>query len=168
MRKKFNVIVTTILVALMLFPYGVNPVESFEAEIMPPPTVAVIVEEVVPVSKPPTIPKEDIDLIALVVMAEAENQCEEGKRLVIDTILNRVDSGRFADTIYNVVYQKSQFTSMWNGRIGRCFVKDDIRQLVLEELVSRYSYDVVFFNTGGYSKYGSPLYKVGDHYFSSL
>ena len=36
------------------------------------------------------LPLEDIELIAIVTMAEAEGECEEGKRLVIDTILNRV------------------------------------------------------------------------------
>ena len=41
------------------------------------------------------LPREDIELIALVTMAEAEGECEEGKRLVIDTILNRVDSVYF-------------------------------------------------------------------------
>ena len=41
------------------------------------------------------LPQEDIELIALVTMAEAEGECKEGKRLVIDTILNRVDSVYF-------------------------------------------------------------------------
>lgn len=34
------------------------------------------------------LPYEDISLIALITMAEAEGECEEGKRLVIDTILS--------------------------------------------------------------------------------
>ena len=34
--------------------------------------------------------EEDIELIALVTMAEAEGEPEEGKRLVIDTILNSI------------------------------------------------------------------------------
>ena len=59
--------------------------------------------------------KEDVELIALVTMAEAEGECEEGKRLVIDTILNRVDSEHFPDTVYDVIYQPNQFSSMWNG-----------------------------------------------------
>ena len=45
------------------------------------------------------LPREDIELIALVTMAEAEGECEEGKRLVIDTILNRVDSVYFPDRL---------------------------------------------------------------------
>lgn len=113
------------------------------------------------------ISNEDIDLIALVTMAEAEGECEEGKRLVIDTILNRMDSDHFPDTIYDVVYQKNQFTSMWNGRINRCYVMEDIRKLVIDELRCRTNYDVIFFRTKHYSEYGSPLFKVEHHYFSS-
>lgn len=45
------------------------------------------------------ISNDDIELVALVTMAEAEGECEEGKRLVIDTILNRVDSASFPNTV---------------------------------------------------------------------
>lgn len=110
---------------------------------------------------------EDIALIALVTMAEAEGESEEGKRLVIDTILNRMDSEYFPDTAYDVIYQKSQFSSMWNGRVERCEVRDDICQLVREELKSRTNYDVMFFTAGDYGKYGVPMFQVGNHYFSS-
>lgn len=112
------------------------------------------------------ISNEDIELIALVTMAEAEGECEEGKRLVIDTILNRVDSKPFPNTIYDVVYQPKHFSSMWNGRIDRCKVREDICQLVREELESRTNYDVMFFTAGHYSKYGVPLFQVENHYFS--
>lgn len=50
--------------------------------------------------------QEEIELIALVTMAEAEGECEYGQRLVIDTILNRVDDPHFPDTVHEVVYQK--------------------------------------------------------------
>lgn len=110
---------------------------------------------------------EDISLIALVTMAEAEGECEEGKRLVIDTILNRVDSEHFPDNVYDVIYQRDQFSSIWNGRIDRCEVEDDICQLVREELKSRTNTDVIFFTAGEYSKYGVPMFQVENHYFSS-
>ena len=115
----------------------------------------------------PEYSKEDIELLALVTMAEAEGESEEGKRLVIDTVLNRVDHGRFPDTISDVIYQKGQFSSMWNGRSNRCYVSDDIYKLVEEELESRTNTDVIFFHAGRYSDYGSPLFQVGNHYFSS-
>lgn len=110
---------------------------------------------------------EEIDLIALVTMAEAEGECEEGKRLVIDTILNRVDDYRFPDTVYDVIYQKNAFEPMWNGRIDRCYVMDEIVDLVKEEMVSRTNYDCVYFCAGDYSIYGTPLFKVDHHYFSA-
>lgn len=115
----------------------------------------------------PDISDEDIDLIALVTMAEAEAEVEEGKRMVIDTILNRYDSEHFPDTIRGIVYQPNQFTSMWNGRTNRCHVREDIRNLVIEELINRSNSDVIFFRTTRYSDYGSPMFKVGNHYFSS-
>ena len=81
-----------------------------------------------------SLTEEEIELIALVTMAEAEGECEEGKRLVIDTILNRVDHNRFPNTVSEVIYQKSQFTSIWNGRVDKCYVDDDIYNLVVEQL----------------------------------
>ena len=114
------------------------------------------------------ISEEDIELIALVTMAEAEGECEEGQRLVIDTILNRVDTNYLgADTVSEVVYQSGQFSSMWNGRVDRCYVKEDICDLVREEAQSRTNYDVIFFTAGDYGKYGTPMFSVGNHYFCS-
>lgn len=114
-----------------------------------------------------TLSAEEVNLIALVTMAEAEGECEEGKRLVIDTILNRVDSEHFPNTIYEVIYQPSQFSSMWNGRVDRCEVREDICQLVREEAKVRTNYEVMFFTAGNYGKYGTPMFQVENHYFSS-
>lgn len=129
---------------------------------------------IVTTTEPTTLPEpeypisnEEIELIALVTMAEAEGESELGKRLVIDTILNRVDSSRFPDTIEGVIYQPNQFEAMWNGRVDRCYVRDDICELVKEELESRTNEDVVFFQMYDYSPYGNPLFQEGCHYFSS-
>lgn len=128
-------------------------------------TVEVV--EVVEVVPETVLSEEEIELLALVTMAEAEGEPELGQRLVIDTVLNRMDSPYFPDTIYDVIYQKNQFSSMWNGRVERCYVRDDIVQLIREELVSRTNTEVVFFRTQHYSAYGVPLFQVGHHYFSS-
>lgn len=111
--------------------------------------------------------QEEIDLIALVTMGEAEGETELGKRLVIDTILNRIDHPSFPNTVYDVVYQPNQFSVMWNSRIDRCYVMPEIVELVKEELLERTNYDCVFFMAGGYSKYGEPLFQECCHYFSS-
>lgn len=142
-------------------------VEVEEIEIIPrivfEPVVEVVSEE-----PEPKMSREDVELIALLTMAEAEGECEEGKRLVIDTVLNRVDSEEFPNTVKAVIYQKNQFTSMWNGRVDRCYVMEEICQLVEEELESRTNSDVVFFHAGKYGKYGTPLFSVENHYFSGI
>ena len=125
----------------------------------------------VPEQKPaPETPlsKSEIDLIALVTMGEAEGESEEGKRLVIDTILNRVDNEQWPDTVTEVIYQPNQFEVMWNGRLDRCYVIEDIRQLVIEESINRTNSEVVYFRTKRYSSFGTPLFQVGNHYFSGV
>lgn len=113
------------------------------------------------------ISDDELELLALVTMAEAEDESELGKRLVIDTVLNRVDSSHFPNTITDVIYQKHQFTSMWNGRYKKTYVDDYVRNLVLEELKNRTNSDVIFFRMDRYSDYGTPLFKEDGHYFSA-
>ena len=185
MRKLIKVIAVPVLCCIILLFFMVD-FHSHGEEVSAPrapdvqktePAIAVWQEEkeVVPIAIEETeelteiieeMSKEDVELIALVTMAEAEGECEEGKRLVIDTILNRVDSEHFPDTVYEVIYQPNQFSSMWNGRVDRCEVRKDICGLVYEELESRTNYDVVFFTAGEYSAYGVPMFQVGNHYFS--
>ena len=128
-----------------------------------PPVVEPIVEETPVVSTVAT--DAEIELLALVTMAEAEGEPVEGKRLVIDTVLNRVDSPRWPNTISEVIYQPNQFVAMSNGRAERCQVTDEVRQLVREELLSRTNTEVVYFTAGGYGRYGTPMFSIGNHYF---
>ena len=123
--------------------------------------------ETVTTTQPIEISSDDIALIALVTMAEAEGESEDGKRLVIDTILNRVEHAHYPDKVSEVVYQPNQFTSMWNGRVERCSITDEIRELVKEELQERKDHEVIFFTAGEYGRYGTPMFQVGNHYFSS-
>lgn len=110
--------------------------------------------------------ESDISLIAKVTMAEAEGESILGKRLVIDTILNRVDSPYCPNTVSGVIFQPNQFTCVNNGRLNRCYVKNDIYNLVKQEMNKRTNKNVFFFRTGCYSSYGIPLFKEGYHYFS--
>lgn len=149
-------------------PVAVNYVP--ETDIPEPVLVAepVAAEKPVPEETPAvSVSQEEIELLALCVMAEAEGECEYGQRLVIDVVLNRVDDPHFPDTIYDVIYQKNQFAGMYGDRIARCYVKEELVQLVREELENRTNYDVVFFRTGHYHSYGVPMFQVGAHYFSS-
>lgn len=152
--------VEPVVISEMAVTYSPAPIKE--------PIVKAVIEE--PVEEeiwPYPISQEEIDLIALVTMAEAESETELGKRLVIDTILNRVDDPHFPDTVNDVIYYPNAFSVMWNGRIDRCCVMDEIVELVKEELLERTNYECVFFTAGGYSAYGVPMFQECCHYFSS-
>lgn len=110
---------------------------------------------------------EEIKLIAWITNAEAEGESELGQRLVIDTILNRVDSNKFPNTVKEVIFQENQFSCIPNGRANRVSHTDRLCELVKEEIASRKDADVVYFGANGYSAYGTPLYIEGNHYFSA-
>jgi N-acetylmuramoyl-L-alanine amidase len=65
----------------------------------------------------------DLDLLARLVTAEAENQPYAAKVGVAAVVINRVQSGEWADTLRGVIYQKSggyyQFTPVLNGYINK-------------------------------------------------
>lgn len=62
---------------------------------------------------------EDSYLLAKIAMAEAEGEDVEGKAFVILIVLNRVWTDEFPDTIHDVIYQKSQFSPIADGRFDR-------------------------------------------------
>lgn len=129
-------------------------------------TTAPIAEETAPAaSYTSSATDAEITLLARLCMAEAENEPEEGQRMVIDTVLNRVDKDYWPDTISEVVWQRNQFSSMTNGRYDRCPQQDYFTNLVIEELAGRTDYDCVYFTAGGYGRYGTPYRQVGHHYF---
>lgn len=109
---------------------------------------------------------DSLDLLALCVMAEAEGESELGKRLVIDTVLNRVDHPDFPDTIWDVITYPGAFTSYRNGRMDRVEPTQEIYRLICEERRNRTNTEVLYFNSGNYPAYGEPLLQEGNHYFN--
>ena len=114
------------------------------------------------------VTEDEINMIAMIVIAEAEGESETGKRLVVDTVLNRMLSSDFPDTIESVIYQNNAFSPIKSGRAEKCKNKitDEIIKLVRSEIVKRTNTEVLYFRTNNYSKYGTPLFKEGNHYFS--
>lgn len=112
---------------------------------------------------------DSMELLAICVEAEAGNQSLEGKRLVADVILNRVDddSGMWADTIPEVIAQSGQFASYADGGMDRVIEpsEETIRAVQMEIAVRGYP-EIYYFREGTWSEYGTPWRKVGDHYFS--
>ncbi|MNC30015.1 Spore cortex-lytic enzyme precursor [compost metagenome] len=65
------------------------------------------------------VSEEDLLLLQKIVMAEAEGEPYQGKVAVANVVLNRLRSANFPDTIRDVIYQKSQFSPVANGRLKR-------------------------------------------------
>ena len=147
-----------------------EPVVEESVEIVEEPVepVEIVEEPIQATSSVSTFSEDEIYLMAKVCLAEAEDQTEYGKRLVVSTILNRLDSGIYGDTIYDVVYAPYQFEVMMNGRIDRVEPDEYTLDLVRQETISRSNYDVIYFRMDYYSEYGTPLFVEDDHYFSGF
>lgn len=71
------------------------------------------------------VSEEDLLLLRKIVMAEAEGEPYKGKVAVANVVLNRLRSANFPDTIHDVIYQKSQFSPVANGRLKRVKPNED-------------------------------------------
>ncbi len=106
-----------------------------------------------------------VKLLAALIYCEAGNQIYDGKVAVGAVVLNRVESGRFPNTMEGVIYQRGQFTPAMTGKLARVLASNRIPSACYDA-----AYDALngadpvngalFFNTGRGS------YKLGDHYFS--
>lgn len=113
----------------------------------------------------------ELELLALVIQAEAGNQDELGKRYVADVVMNRVNSKAFPDTIREVIYQKNpvQFACVYDGALDRAgyTITEDCFKIAEEEYWSQQNTEIVYFRTQRYHNSGHPAFKYGDHYFST-
>lgn len=81
---------------------------------------------------------EDYQTLLKIVEAEAGCEDENGKLLVANVVLNRVDSSKFPSTVRGVVYQadggKVQFTPAYNGRLQSVKVSEETEEAVQKAL----------------------------------
>ena len=57
--------------------------------------------------------------LSRIIYAESGNQPLDGKIAVGNVVLNRVASPRFPNSVYEVIFQRNQFTPAANGSINR-------------------------------------------------
>lgn len=73
--------------------------------------------------------EDELDVLRRIVEAEAGNEDEDGRLLVANVVLNRVDSESFPDTVTEVVFQRServtQFSPVASGRIHSVEVSEE-------------------------------------------
>lgn len=98
-------------------------------------------------------------MIECVVQNEVGNCSIEHKRLVAQLIINRVESGIFPDTVYEVLHQDGQFTAIDNYYKKRIEVTEETKQAVYEVVN-----DICKDNTNGALYYYNPKFtskKIG-------
>jgi len=66
-----------------------------------------------------TYSSDDLFWLSRIIFAESGNQSLEGKIAVGNVVLNRVGDSRFPNTVYDVIFQKNQFTPVANKSINR-------------------------------------------------
>ena len=125
------------------------------------------ITEVETISNVDYITMDDVVLLAKLVLAEAEGEPEMGKRLVIDTVLNRLESEDFPNTVYDVIYQPYHYSPAWDGRIELFSELEDAFKLVVDEIQNRTNSEVLYFRTDYFHEFGTPMEQVGNHYFST-
>lgn len=120
LRRANNLYIDTILVGQVLN--------------IPAPTTTAPMPTATPTQTAPTTGSytaEDLDLLARLIMAESQGESYETKVAVGAVVVNRVESGLFAPTIREVIYQKYngyyQFTPVSNGWIDKPANEECIR-----------------------------------------
>lgn len=113
------------------------------------------------------ISEEEFYFISSVVEAESDrSESLEGRILIAEVILNRVNSPSFPDTISGVLNQSGQFSTVVNGHsiTERTDLSDEAVIQAVREIESGEAPEVLFFNCIGYN-YGEPYGYVDGNYF---
>lgn len=144
--QRFNAVV-------MAFMLGVSAIR------VPMPVEA---EVSTPIDQLVEINQENRDLIARVVMSEANGEPMVGKIGVVACIFNRA---RIYDmSISEVIFSPNQFSTADNGDpTAECYEAIDL----YAQCPTLYPDDLIYFQLHSFSKYGEDYAVIGSHYFST-
>ena len=117
---------------------------------------------------------DEFSLMSAVVEAESNRETDEdayeGRVLIALTILNRVESSQFNNSITSVISESGQFQVYYEGTykdVGRT----DLSDMAVLEAVKWCKEDhpnVIYFNCIGYNYLGTPYCYCGGNYFETL
>lgn len=113
-----------------------------------------------------SISEDDINLLAALVFCEARGESEDGQKAVVEIVLNRVLDSDFKNTVYDVIYEKKQFStaSKLKGTTPNEENYEAVRYVV-ENGPTIFSTDYVYFSVG--KSNGRNFTKLGNHWFST-
>jgi spore germination cell wall hydrolase CwlJ-like protein len=92
------------------------------------------------------VSNEDISLIAKLVIGEAEGESFEGKKMVAETILNRLVKGGFGTSVKNIIEFPGQYDARWNASLWAREPKEEDLKAVRDAIDNpTLPIDVVFY-----------------------
>lgn len=107
--------------------------------------------------------------LSRIIYAESGNQPLEGKIAVGNVVMNRVNNPRFPNNIYDVLFQKNQFSPAASGSIYRDPNEESVVAAMLVLDGAKVTPDALFFNAAGVRSYASRtrtyVATIGDHAF---
>ena len=116
----------------------------------------------------------DYNVLLKIVEAEAGGEDTIGKIMVANVILNRVNSDHFPNTVTEVVYQKSQFSPISDGRINTVSISQETLNAVERALNGEdYSNGALYFrsvrcNSTWFDNKLTRVTEHGNHIFYTL
>ena len=112
---------------------------------------------------------ESLYWLSRIIYSESGNQSLEGKIAVGNVVLNRVAHSSFPDTIYDVIFQKNQFSPASSGSIYRDPNEESVVAAMLVLDGAEVMGDALFFNRAGLKCYASKnrtyVATIGGHAF---
>lgn len=106
--------------------------------------------------------EDEINLMARVVMSEGSILSMDAKEMIAQTIINRVNSDDFPNTIEEVIFQPNQFSVSDNGEpTAECYEAVDNAIINMQ-----YPYDMLYFRNS-FVQYGWQYYHENNLYFST-
>lgn len=178
MRTSLTSKLTCLVMAALIFFTGTGfnslpPVEYTET--------GVIVRDIAYYNERLILSEDDRDLLIRVGIAEAGNQDVKGIALVICVVLNRWHSGRYGETLREVIYAPAQFYTkgmytydiwtVWDGYSLTSAQRKQVLKAFAALSWVTFNWDesegALYFCSQGYNYYGpDKLFKYGDHWFS--
>jgi spore germination cell wall hydrolase CwlJ-like protein len=92
------------------------------------------------------VTSEEVTLIAKLVIGEAEGESFEGKKMVAETILNRLVKGGFGASVKGIIEFPGQYDARWNASLWAREPKEEDFKAVREAIDNpSLPIDVVFY-----------------------
>lgn len=116
-----------------------------------------------------TLSKAELNCLALAIYHEARGEPLLGQKAVAYTVLNRVKSGKFPNSICGVIYQPGQFTDIRKTKVRDRKLWLRVNNIAHKAITKPYKFNALYFHAGSVQPGWKRKYiaKIGNHHFYS-